>query len=96
MGFCHKMGFALWIIWDCAAAAGTHEYRPMGTAIIGVRTVFSARDLDPRRRLPAHFRAGFAGLFASLGEMNDYLAGVQSQPNRKKSQRKKARYLPYI
>lgn len=67
------MGFALWIQDDLAYAQGTHEYRPMGAAVIGVRNVFSPRDFSRRRRAPARMDPSLVGLFASLGEMNDWL-----------------------
>ncbi len=72
------MGFALWIKDDLAYAQGTHEYRPMGTAVIGVRNTFSPRDFSRRRRAPARMDPSLVGLFASLGEMNDWL-GRRSQ-----------------
>jgi len=52
---------------------GTHEYRPMGTAVISVHGVFTPRDFRRMRRAPSRTDPGLAGLFASLGEMNDYL-----------------------
>ena len=67
------MGFALWIGRDLAWAQGTHEYRPMGAAVIAVTDLFAPRDFDPRRPAPSPREASFAGLFASLGEMNQYL-----------------------
>ena len=67
------MGFALWVRDGQAWAMGTHEYRPMGTAVISVRGVFSPRDFHRMRRAPSRMDPGLAGLFASLGEMNDYL-----------------------
>jgi len=38
------MGFALWTDHDTAWAAGTHEYRPMGVAVIAGSNLFTARD----------------------------------------------------
>jgi len=67
------MGFALWIEGDIACAYGTHEYRPMGAAIIGVRGQFTQRDFRPQRRLPRRDSRAFAGYFASIGEMNEFL-----------------------
>ena len=67
------MGFALWIGDEVAWAEGTHEYRPMGVAAISVTSLFSARDFRPARKSLARGGPGFAGLFASLGEMNEYL-----------------------
>lgn len=68
------MGFALWIETDTAWCAGTHEYRPMGVAVISASSLFSARDFDPRRQGPGE-RSGkqFRGLFASLPDVNSFL-----------------------
>jgi len=66
------MGFALWIDLDrgTAWAQGTHEYRPMGTAVIAVTDQFRHRDFSPRRRRPAHLEKSFTGFFGSLEEVN--------------------------
>jgi hypothetical protein len=63
------VGFALWIAGDLAWAEGRHEYRPMGAAVISVTDRFRARDFDGRRRAPDP-GPGYAGLFASLGDLN--------------------------
>lgn len=69
------MGFGLWIdgeervVW----ASGTHEYRPMGAAVVAVTDQFRPRDFNGRRRLPARLRNSFAGFFGSLEEVNEYL-----------------------
>lgn len=76
------MGFALWVEGDVAVAQGTHEYRPMGTAVIGAATVFAARDFRGRRGAPARGGEGWVGLFASLGEMNDFLKNRRSRRGR--------------
>jgi hypothetical protein len=66
------MGFALWI--DArnglAWAQGTHEYRPMGSAVIASTDQFRHRDFRRLRRPPAHLRRSFVGLFGSLEEIN--------------------------
>ncbi len=67
------MGFALWLEGETAWAEGTHEYRPMGAAVISVTDLFRARDFDPRRPLRREPGPDFAGYFASLVEVNDYL-----------------------
>ena len=67
------MGFALWIEQDTAWAAGTHEYRPMGAAVIGAGGTFTPRDFKRYLNPPPRYDPRFAGLFASLGEMNDFL-----------------------
>ena len=67
------MGFALWVDGDTAIAQGTHEYRPMGSAVAAAGSVFTSSDFSHRRPAPSRYDARFAGLFASLGEMNDWL-----------------------
>ena len=44
------MGFALWLIDRQAFAAGTHEYQPMGTAVIAATQLFRARDFSCGQR----------------------------------------------
>ena len=69
------MGFALWIEQDAllAWAQGTHEYRPMGTAVLGVTDQFRPADFRPRRRCPSRLDRTFIGLFGSLEELNVFL-----------------------
>ncbi len=67
------MGFALWIDRDLAWAMGTHEYRPMGGAVIAATGLFAPRDFQPRRRCPWRDDPSFVGHFASLGEVNAHL-----------------------
>src|SRR5262249_9336550 len=66
------VGFALWI--DAANglawAQGTHEYRPLGTAVIAATDQFRHRDFRQRRRRPPGLRHSFAGFFGSLEEVN--------------------------
>ncbi len=69
------MGFALWLESDTAWCAGTHEYRPMGVAVVAASDLFAARDFDPRRKAPSRRLRTFRGLFASLNDVNRYLAG---------------------
>ena len=66
------MGFALWIDprEKLAWAQGTHEYRPMGVAVIAVTDRFRSRDFDRVRRRPARLRNHFAGFYGSLEEVN--------------------------
>jgi hypothetical protein len=66
------MGFALWIdsAGGLAWAQGTHEYRPMGTAVIASTDQFRHRDFRQKRRPPAQLRQSFAGFFGSLEEVN--------------------------
>jgi hypothetical protein len=77
-----KVGFALWIRDGVAWAQGTHEYRPMGTAVISARGTFTPRDFDRRRAAPPRLDPGLAGLFASLGAMNDFLKKHASRKSR--------------
>lgn len=72
------MGFALWIDGDVARAQGTHEYRPMGEAVVAVTDQFRLRDFRPGAPLRRRDGAGFAGLFASLEEVNRYLVRRRS------------------
>ena len=70
------MGFGVWIDVDAklAWAKGTHEYRPMGSAVVSVTDQFRSRDFDQRRELPAPLRNSFAGFFGSLEEVNEFLS----------------------
>lgn len=72
------MGFALWIDSDHIWAQGTHEYRPMGAAVASLSSTLTPRDFHRRRVAPPRTDPRFAGLFASLGEMNDYLHTYRS------------------
>ncbi len=67
-----EMGFAVWIDKESslAWAQGTHEYRPMGTAVIACTDQFRHRDFTQVRRRPAHLERSFAGFFGSLEEVN--------------------------
>jgi hypothetical protein len=73
------MGFALWVGRETAWAEGTHEYRPMGAAVISATDLFRARDFDPRRPSRKERDRDFAGFFASLVDLNDYLQGVRKE-----------------
>lgn len=81
------MGFALWIDGETALAAGTHEYRPMGMAVISAGGVFTPRDFRRAHRLPPRSGQHFHGLFASLGDLNHYLVKTRSQPRKKRPPR---------
>jgi hypothetical protein len=69
------MGFALWIDVEgsLAWAQGTHEYRPMGTAVIAAGDQFRRRDFDQRRRRPRQLDQSFVGYFGSLEDLNGRL-----------------------
>ena len=66
------MGFALWMdvensqVW----VRGTHEYRPMGTAVIARTDQFRHRDFRQKRALPDGLHGNFVGFFGSLEEVN--------------------------
>jgi hypothetical protein len=78
------MGFAVWIDAEngLAWAQGTHEYRPMGSAVIASTDQFRHRDFRSTRRPPAHLRRSFVGFFGSLEEVNVRLR-VQCKTQRK-------------
>jgi hypothetical protein len=67
------LGFELYVSGGVARAEGTHEYRPMGTAVISVTDLFRARDFNARRPGTKDRTSDFAGFFASLVDLNDYL-----------------------
>lgn len=92
------MGFALWIDSETAWACGTHEYRPMGAAVIGVSGIFTSRDFVCRRRSPSRYDPRFTGYFASLGQMNDFLRSFRkrSQTVRKMIKKYKSLNAPYF
>ncbi len=73
------MGFALWTDTDQAWAQGTHEYRPMGAAVIARCGVFTPRDFRRQLRAPHRYDPRFRGYFASLGELNDWLTSRRSR-----------------
>jgi hypothetical protein len=74
------MGFALWIDTDegLAWAQGTHEYRPMGTAVVAVTDQFRHRDFTQVRRRPRGLEKAFAGFYGSLEDVNARLRGTGS------------------
>ncbi len=67
------MGFALWIEEEQAWAQGTHEYKPMGAAVIALSDRFRAPDFQARRRCPSRLDRRFIGLFASINDVNSFL-----------------------
>jgi hypothetical protein len=69
------MGFAVWLDGDkrVAWAQGTHEYRPMGAAVIAINGQFRHRDFHQAHRCPGNLRGSFAGFFGSLEEVNEFL-----------------------
>jgi len=66
------MGFAVWTGGGLAWAQGTHEYRPMGVAVVSATDLFRQRDFHPSRRIP-QTAARYEGLFGSIVAVNDWL-----------------------
>ncbi|MCC6588829.1 MAG: hypothetical protein IT168_19180 [Bryobacterales bacterium] len=85
------MGFALWLDREEAWCAGTHEYRPMGTAVVAATDLFAARDFHPRRPAPSRLLPHFHGLFASLEDVNHYLKQEQPKPRGRGQMKSRAR-----
>lgn len=73
------MGFALWLSEDEAWAQGTHEYRPMGCAVIARNGQFRPPDFNRYRRNPGRRSPLFVGLFGSLEEVNVFLHRKQKR-----------------
>jgi hypothetical protein len=69
------LGFAVWIddAERLAWARGTHEYRPMGTAVIALTDQFRPADSSQTRRVPKALAENFTGFFGSLETVNEYL-----------------------
>ena len=69
------MGFAVWLdsANGLAWAQGTHEYRPMGTAVVARTGQFRHYDFQQTRQRPAHLENSFAGFFGSLEDVNAIL-----------------------
>lgn len=84
------MGFALWTGEDLAWAAGTSEYRAMGAAVVSSSDLFRAADFRPSRRAPAS-ALNFAGHFASIGQVNDYLVKARGRTGRRPVNRRRRR-----
>jgi len=63
------MGFAVWIDAEngLAWAQGTHEYRPMGSAVIASTDQFRPRDFRKTRRPPPPSAPLFRGIFRIAG-----------------------------
>jgi hypothetical protein len=88
------VGFALWIEGDQAWAQGLHEYRPMGAAVISLTDHFQPRDFSARRAAPSRDHTSYAGLFASLGEVNVRLAAIRRSQGPQKSRRERRSPTP--
>lgn len=57
------------VVW----AQGTHEYRPMGTAVVALQDQFRPRDFRQSLKRPVSLQPFFAGFFGSLETVNHYL-----------------------
>ena len=90
------MGFALWMNDEVAVAQGTHEYRPMGIAVVSITDIFTPRDFRPLERAKDRTDESFVGLFASLNHVNRFLRRNRSQPNEKKLKTGSRRLLAII
>jgi len=90
------MGFALWIHEETAWCAGTHEYRPMGVAVISASALFTAADFHPARRAPSRLDPRLQGLFASLVDVNFHLQRRRSQTKRNNIPGKISRLAPIL
>lgn len=90
------MGFALWLDDHVAWAQGTHEYRPMGVAVIAATDLFTPRDFSARRAAPRRRHACFVGLFASLEQVNAFLRSRRSRGKPKAEKLKNRRALSII
>jgi hypothetical protein len=84
------MGFALWVEDGLAWCAGTHEYKPMGVAVIAASTLFTSGDFQPDRRPPPGRSPAFRGYYASLSDVNIFLAKSRSQGKQKNFKRLKS------
>lgn len=62
-------------------AQGTHEYRPMGCAVIARNGQFRAPDFNRYRRSPDRRSPLFVGLFGSLEEVNCFLRQAKPRPS---------------
>ena len=71
------MGIILWLGSELAWAAGTHEYRPMGVAVVSRTDLFRSADFRSDRRRPPASSASFAGYFASIGQVNAFLMSAR-------------------
>jgi len=74
------VGFELWIDGELAWAQGRHEYQPMGSAVIARTDLFRDRDFRRLCSPPQAPGTAYFGLFASLGEVNAFLAKRRRRP----------------
>lgn len=77
------MAFVLWIDDQLAWAQGRHECRAMGAAVIAVSDRFRQRDFRIDVICPPRDAPSYVGMFASLSEVNRYLAQINRTPQRR-------------
>ena len=79
------MGWAVWIDEHAgtAWAQGTHEYRPMGAAVIAITDQFRPRDFRARLPRPDRLNHSFTGFFGSLEEVNRFLRRGRKSSSRR-------------
>lgn len=88
-----SMGFAVWIDGEVAWAQGTHEYRPMGAAVVSTEDLFSHRDFSIQRKTPDREERTFVGLFASLSDVNAWLYERRGSITKRTHRRKTPAFL---
>ena len=73
------MGFAVWMNTKEGVAwvQGTHEYRPMGTAVLSRWDQFRRSDFRRDLRRPRELDDCFVGFFGSLETVNEFLHDAQ-------------------
>ncbi len=89
------MGFALWMDADggVAWAQGTHEYQPLGSAVISLSGQFRERDFGRGRRSPSRMDQNYVGLFGSLVDVNEFLRAQGLPGARRRRPDRLTRYL---
>ena len=80
---------------DLVWAQGLHEYRPMGVAVASNTDLLLPRDFDRMRPAPSREAASYAGLYASLEDLNRRLKKTRSQASRKKLSRPLSSSMPW-
>lgn len=79
------MGFALWVDLETAWAQGTHEYKPMGAAVVARTDLFRPRDFSPWRKSPSRRSNSYIGLFGSLEDLNKFMRNGGRRDKRTRS-----------
>jgi hypothetical protein len=86
------LGFAVWVdeneqvVW----AQGTHEYRPIGAAVVAICDQFRLRDFRQSLKRPLAVHRLFVGFFGSLEAVNEYVR----TPHDERSFRRKRSFRP--